>query len=126
VLSRSGQLSRMRHPSSSSCHPRPDVYRVDVHDADSGSSSHRSDSGRHSTAAVATTTTSASDASDAQGQATTGKHLIPVGQEPTGISTKPTGISNSHRFRAYSRWLSADKRPLSGIRLSPSAADGNN
>jgi hypothetical protein len=37
----------------------------------------------------------------------------------TGISIKPMGISNSHR-------LSAARRPLSGIRLSPSAADGNN
>jgi hypothetical protein len=36
---------------------------------------------------------------------TTGKHLIPVGQEPKGISLEPTGISNSHRFRAYSRLL---------------------
>jgi hypothetical protein len=36
---------------------------------------------------------------------TIGKHLIPVGQEPTGISLKPTGISNSCRFRAYSRRL---------------------
>jgi hypothetical protein len=50
---------------------------------------------------------------------TTGIHLIPVGLKPTGISPKPTGISNSHRFQA-------DRRPLSGIRLSPSAADGNN
>jgi hypothetical protein len=57
---------------------------------------------------------------------TTGKHLIPVGQEPTGISIKPTGISNSCRFRAYSRRLSADKRQVSGIRLFPPAADGNN
>jgi hypothetical protein len=32
---------------------------------------------------------------------TTGKHLIPVGQEPMGISIKPTRISNSRRFRAY-------------------------
>jgi hypothetical protein len=57
---------------------------------------------------------------------TTGKHLIPVGLKPTGISPKPTGISNSRRFRAYSRRFQADGRPLSGIRLSPSAADGNN
>jgi hypothetical protein len=57
---------------------------------------------------------------------TTGKHLILVGQEPTGISIKPTGISNSRRFRAYSRRLSADRRQVSGIRLFPSAADGNN
>jgi hypothetical protein len=49
--------------------PAPDVHRADVPDADSGSSSHRSDSGRHSAAAPATTTTSTSDASDAQGQA---------------------------------------------------------
>jgi hypothetical protein len=49
---------------------------------------------------------------------TTGKHLIPVGQEPTGISIKPTGISNSRR-------LSADRRQVSGIRLFPSVADGN-
>jgi hypothetical protein len=39
---------------------------------------------------------------------------------------KSTRISNSHRFRAYSRRLSAARRPLSGISLSPSAADGNN
>jgi hypothetical protein len=58
--------------------------------------------------------------------ATTGIHLIPVGQKPTGISPKPTGISNSRRFRAYSRRFLADRRPLSGIRLFPSAADGNN
>jgi hypothetical protein len=57
---------------------------------------------------------------------TTGKHLIPVGQEPTGISLKPTGISTSRRFRAYSRRLSADRRQMSGIRLFPSAANGNN
>jgi hypothetical protein len=42
----------------------PDDHRADVLDADSGSSSHRSDSGRHSAAAAATT--SVSDASDAQ------------------------------------------------------------
>jgi hypothetical protein len=41
---------------------------------------------------------------------TTGKHLILVGQESTGISIKPTGITNSHRFHAYSRRLSADRR----------------
>jgi hypothetical protein len=57
---------------------------------------------------------------------TTGKHLIPVGQEPTGISIKPTGISNSRRVRAYSRRFPADRRQVSGIRLFPSAADGNN
>jgi hypothetical protein len=57
---------------------------------------------------------------------TIGKHLIPVGQEPTGISIKPTGISNSRRFRAYSRRLSADRRQVLEIRLFPSAADGNN
>ena len=57
--------------------------------------------------------------------ATTGKQLIPVGQEPTGISTKPTGISNSRRFSPYSRRLSAARRSMSGIRLFPSAADGN-
>jgi hypothetical protein len=45
--------------------PAPDVHRADVPDADSGSSSHQSDSGRHSAAAAATATTSASDASDA-------------------------------------------------------------
>jgi hypothetical protein len=56
---------------------------------------------------------------------TTGKHLIPVGQEPTGISLKPTGISNSRRFRTYSR-LSADRSQMSGIRLFPSVDDGNN
>jgi hypothetical protein len=57
---------------------------------------------------------------------TTGKHLIPVGLKPTGINPKPTGISNSRRFRAYSRRFQADGRPLSGIRLSSAAADGNN
>jgi hypothetical protein len=57
---------------------------------------------------------------------TTGIHLIPVGLKPTGISPKPTGISNSRRFKAYSRRFQADRRPSSGIRLSPSAADGNN
>jgi hypothetical protein len=41
--------------------PAPDVDRADVHDVDSGSSSHRLDSGRHSAAA----TTPASDALDA-------------------------------------------------------------
>jgi hypothetical protein len=46
---------------------------------------------------------------------TTGKHLIPVGLKPTGISPKLTGISNSRRFRAYSRRFQADGRPLSGI-----------
>jgi hypothetical protein len=56
---------------------------------------------------------------------TTGNHLIPVGQEPTGIITKPTGISNSRRFRAYSRRLSANRCFLSRISLSLSAADGN-
>jgi hypothetical protein len=59
-------------------------------------------------------------------RSTTGIHLIPVGLKPTGISPKPTGISNSRRFRAYSRRFQADRRHLSGIRLSPSAADGNN
>jgi hypothetical protein len=39
VLSKSGQLSRMRHPSNSSCHPRPDDNRADVLDADSGRTS---------------------------------------------------------------------------------------
>jgi hypothetical protein len=58
--------------------------------------------------------------------ATTGKHLIPVGQEPTGISLKPTGISYSRRFKAYSRQFSADMRQMSGIRLFPSVADRNN
>jgi hypothetical protein len=53
-------------------------------------------------------------------QTTTGKHLIPVGQESTEISI------NSRRFNAYSRRLSADRRQVSGIRLFPSAADGNN
>jgi hypothetical protein len=48
--------------------PAPDVDRADVSDADSGSSDHRSDFGRHSAAAAASTT-SASDASDAQRQA---------------------------------------------------------
>jgi hypothetical protein len=57
---------------------------------------------------------------------TTGKHLILIGQEPMEISLKPTGISNSRRFRDYSRWLSADMRQMSGIRLLPSTADGNN
>jgi hypothetical protein len=46
--------------------PAPDVHRADVPNADSGGLSHRSDSSRHSAAAA---TTSASDASDAQGQA---------------------------------------------------------
>jgi hypothetical protein len=46
--------------------PPPHVHRADVPDADLGSSSHRSDSGRHS---AATATTSTSDASDAQRQA---------------------------------------------------------
>jgi hypothetical protein len=59
-------------------------------------------------------------------EVTTGKHLIPVGQEPTGISLKPTGISNSRWFKAYSHRLSADRRQMSGIRLFPSAVDGNN
>jgi hypothetical protein len=49
---------------------------------------------------------------------TTGMHLIPVGQKPTGINPKPTRISNSRQFRAYSRRLSAARRPLSGISLS--------
>jgi hypothetical protein len=49
---------------------------------------------------------------------TTGMHLIPVGQKPTGINPKPTRISNSRRFRAYSRRLSVARRPLSGISLS--------
>jgi hypothetical protein len=53
------------------------------------------------------------------GVGTTGKHLIPVGQEPTGISLKTKGISNSRQFLA-------DRRQMSGIRLFPSAADGNN
>jgi hypothetical protein len=69
VLSRSRQHHRMRHPSNSSCHPAPDDHRVDVLDVDSGSSSHRSDSGRHSATAVPEAATSALDASDAQGQA---------------------------------------------------------
>jgi hypothetical protein len=63
---------------------------------------------------------------DNNAEFTTGKHLIPVGLKPTGIILKPTGISNSRRFRAYSRRFQPDGRPLSGIRLSPSAADGNN
>jgi hypothetical protein len=37
--------------------PAPDVHRADVPDADSGSPSHRSDSGRHSAAAIAAGTT---------------------------------------------------------------------
>jgi hypothetical protein len=57
---------------------------------------------------------------------TTGKHLISIGQEPTEISLKPTGISNSRRFKAYSCRLSADRHQMSGIRLFLSAADGNN
>jgi hypothetical protein len=69
VLSRSKQLNRMRYPSNSSCRPAPDVHRADVSDADSCSSGHRSDFGRHSAAVVAAATTSASNASDAQGQA---------------------------------------------------------
>jgi hypothetical protein len=63
VLSRSRQLSRMRHPAAAAATPAPDVHRADVHDGDSGSSSHRSDFGRHSAAATATTL--ALDASDA-------------------------------------------------------------
>jgi hypothetical protein len=48
----------------SSCHcPTPDDHRADVPNADSGSSSHWSDPGHHSAAAVATP--SASDALDA-------------------------------------------------------------
>jgi hypothetical protein len=54
-------------PATATATPAPDVHRADVPDADSGSPSHRSDSGRHSAAAAAGTT-SASDASDAQGQ----------------------------------------------------------
>jgi hypothetical protein len=46
--------------------------------------------------------------------------------ETDGNKSKPTGITNSRRFRAYSRRLSAARRPLSGISLSPSAADENN
>jgi hypothetical protein len=44
--------------------PAPNVHRTDVPDADSGSSSHRSDSGRYS-AATAAGPTPALDASDA-------------------------------------------------------------
>jgi hypothetical protein len=33
-------------------------------------------------------------------------------------------ITNSRRFNAYSRRLSADRRQVSGTRLFPSAADG--
>jgi hypothetical protein len=69
VLSRSEPLNRKRYPSNSTCRPAPDVDRADVSDADSGSSSHRSDSGHHSAAAaIAAGPTSASDASDAQRQ----------------------------------------------------------
>jgi hypothetical protein len=46
--------------------------------------------------------------------------------ETDGNKPKPTGITYSRRFRAYSRRLSAARRPLSGISLSPSAADENN
>jgi hypothetical protein len=53
------------------------------------------------------------------GRATTGNQLIPVGQEPTGITY-------SRRFMAYSHRLLADIRQMSGIRLFPSTADGNN
>jgi hypothetical protein len=56
-------------PATSAAALAPDVHRADVPDADSGSPSHQSDSGRHSAAAAAAGTTSASDASDAQGQA---------------------------------------------------------
>jgi hypothetical protein len=45
--------------------------------------------------------------------------------ETDGNKPKPTGITYSRRFRAYSRRFSAARRPLSGISLSPSAADGN-
>jgi hypothetical protein len=50
-------------PATTTATTAPDDHRADVSNADSGSSSHRSDSGRHSAAAVATTT-SASDASE--------------------------------------------------------------
>jgi hypothetical protein len=56
---------------------------------------------------------------------TTGIHLIPVGQKPTGISIYRRELLNSRRFRAYSRRFSAARRPVSGIRLSPAAAAGN-
>jgi hypothetical protein len=55
-------------PATATAAPAPDVHRADVPDADSGSPSHRSDSGRYS-AAAATVTTLASDTSDAQRQA---------------------------------------------------------
>jgi hypothetical protein len=54
---------------------------------------------------------------------TTGIHLIPVGPKPTGISIYRRELLNSRRFRAYSRRFSAARRPLSGIRLSPSATN---
>jgi hypothetical protein len=50
-------------PATAPAAPAPDVDRADVSDADSGSSSHRLDSGRHSAAAAtAAGPTSASDA----------------------------------------------------------------
>jgi hypothetical protein len=52
VLSRSRQHRRMRHPSSS-CTTAPDDDRADVPNADSGSPSHWSDSGRYAAAAAA-------------------------------------------------------------------------
>jgi hypothetical protein len=72
------QMSENRHrggrraqqeevPQQATTAPAPDVHRANVPNADSGSSSHRSDSGRHS-AAAAIATTSTSDASDAQRQ----------------------------------------------------------
>ena len=54
-------------PAAAPAAPAPDVHRADVSDADSGSSSHRSDFGRHSATAAGTTSTS--DASDTQRQA---------------------------------------------------------
>jgi hypothetical protein len=66
MLSRSRQPRRIGTPATAADTLTLDVHRADVHDADSGSSSHQLDSGRHSVAAAATT--SASDASDAQGQ----------------------------------------------------------
>jgi hypothetical protein len=54
---------------------------------------------------------------------TTGIHLIPVGQKPTGISINRRELLNSRRFRAYSRRFSAASRPLSGISLPPSATN---
>jgi hypothetical protein len=40
---------------------------------------------------------------------TTGIQVIPVGQEPTGISTIPTGIIYSRQYSTYSCWFSTDR-----------------